>query len=199
MLTIERRAESDARPDVASLMDVAARWCSHGRVPLARSRAPSDRSSCGLSAALGVCSSRRSRMVCSMPESPQCRSPSPASSSSHSGTISGSLCSRALTSSPLREPSNSQSLHASRSRSRCRWRRAAAWGFSTHLLASLLAPTNRSSIAVSVGPRATALVRTWAAAPLCAAPFVKPSTACLLAAYTEAPASGSHLRTTVKA
>ena len=42
---------------------------------------------------------------------------------------------------------------------------------------------------VSTGPGATALTRTPEAAPSSAAAFVSPSTACLLAVYTDAPAA----------
>src|SRR6266446_1701519 len=46
---------------------------------------------------------------------------------------------------------------------------------------------NRFSISVSTGPGATALTRTPNAAASSAADFVSPSTACLLAVYTDAP------------
>src|SRR5580704_16225447 len=50
-------------------------------------------------------------------------------------------------------------------------------------------PVKRSSIPVSIGPGATRLMRTPDAAASSAADLVRPSTACLLAAYTEAPAA----------
>ena len=49
-------------------------------------------------------------------------------------------------------------------------------------------PVNRVSMPVPIGPGATTLTRTPAPAASRAADFVSPSTACLLAAYTEAPA-----------
>ena len=48
---------------------------------------------------------------------------------------------------------------------------------------------NRFSMAVSIGPGATMFTRTPDAAASSAADFVSPSTACLLAAYTDAPAA----------
>ena len=48
-------------------------------------------------------------------------------------------------------------------------------------------PVKRLSIPVSTGPGAAALTRTPNAAPSSAADFVRPSTACLLAVYSEAP------------
>src|ERR1700735_5872141 len=50
-------------------------------------------------------------------------------------------------------------------------------------------PVKRFSIPVSIGPGATKLTRTPDAAASSAADFVSPSTACLLAAYTDAPAA----------
>src|SRR5580692_845361 len=50
-------------------------------------------------------------------------------------------------------------------------------------------PVKRSNIPVSTGPGATRLIRTPDAAASSAADLVRPSTACLLAAYTEAPAA----------
>src|ERR1035441_8899681 len=49
-------------------------------------------------------------------------------------------------------------------------------------------PVKRGSIAVAMGPGATALSRTPRGAASRAADLVSPSTACLLAEYTEAPA-----------
>ena len=48
-------------------------------------------------------------------------------------------------------------------------------------------PVKRFSIPVSIGPGATALTRTPDPAASSAADFVSPSTACLLAVYTDAP------------
>src|ERR1700730_1588343 len=48
---------------------------------------------------------------------------------------------------------------------------------------------DQASISVSTGPGATALTRTPAPAPSSAAAFVRPSTACLLATYIDAPAA----------
>src|SRR5580704_6615957 len=50
-------------------------------------------------------------------------------------------------------------------------------------------PVKRFSIPVSTGPGETMLTRTPDAAASRAADFVSPSTACLLAAYTDAPAA----------
>src|SRR5580692_10042234 len=50
-------------------------------------------------------------------------------------------------------------------------------------------PAKRSSIPVSMGPGATTLMRNPDAAASSAADLVRPSTACLLAAYKEAPAA----------
>src|SRR6266478_6569566 len=50
-------------------------------------------------------------------------------------------------------------------------------------------PVKRFSISVSTGPGATALTSTTAPAPSSAAAFVRPSTACLLATYIDAPAA----------
>src|ERR1700686_804715 len=50
-------------------------------------------------------------------------------------------------------------------------------------------PVKRFSIPVSIGPGATMLTRTPDAAASSAADLVSPSTACLLAEYTEAPAA----------
>src|SRR6478672_959254 len=71
--------------------------------------------------------------------------------------------------------------------------RAISWGLPARLrgtpaikpafLSAL--PVNRFSIPVSTGPGATALTRTPNAAPSSAADLVSPSTACLLAVYTD--------------
>src|ERR1700682_2807174 len=50
-------------------------------------------------------------------------------------------------------------------------------------------PVKRFSIPVSIGPGATMLTRTPDAAASSAADLVSPSTACLLAAYIDAPAA----------
>jgi hypothetical protein len=50
-------------------------------------------------------------------------------------------------------------------------------------------PVKRFSMSVSIGSGATMLMRTPDAAASRAADFVNPSTACLLAAYTDAPAA----------
>src|SRR6266853_6726808 len=50
-------------------------------------------------------------------------------------------------------------------------------------------PAKRFSIPVSIGPGATMLMRTPDAAASSAADLVSPSTACLLAAYMDAPAA----------
>src|SRR5580704_19530393 len=50
-------------------------------------------------------------------------------------------------------------------------------------------PVNRFNIPVSMGPGATMLMRTPDAAASRAADLVRPSTACLLAEYTDAPAA----------
>src|SRR5438876_9636775 len=50
-------------------------------------------------------------------------------------------------------------------------------------------PVKRFSIPVSIGPGATMLTRTAEEAASSAADLVSPSTACLLAAYTDAPAA----------